>query len=470
MTEIEHACGVTLWSEVRALVKTALPLGVGELSQMAMGVSDSMLLGRLGPDALAVAALSTTFYFTVTATARAALGAGGVFIARAFGGQRVRDIAVVHAMTVVMGLLMCVPCALVLANAGRFLLWIGEPPEIAALSGRFIHILCWSLPASIVGVGVPYEVLPALRAQKVLLWLMPSALVLNVLLNAGLVFGLAGLPRMGLWGSATATMVTGWGCGVALYGVLLGASRRRVVLWPPRGDWSMLVRLLRFGLPMSIAAAAEVMMFQASGLRAGFFGMQALAAHGIALNVTTMTFMVSFAMAQAANMRVGHLMGAGRVGQVRKAATAALGLVVAYSAATALVLLMLPGWIAGLYMGGAPSGRETVALAAVLLGVAALYQVVDGIQVMLMNLLRAFGDSLVPMLLAGVGYWFIGFPVGGWLAFQRGWGVAGLWWGLAVGLASVSLMLAIRFFVMRSRLVAGARSAASPNVAETWPR
>jgi len=450
--KIEQADRAGFGAQVLAIARAAAPLGVAELCQMGMGVTDSILVGRLGHEALAVVALSTTLYFTTTAIVQAGLGSGGVLMARAFGGGQHRDIPALHTMTVVMALLLCVPCLLVLCNTGWFLAAVGEPQSVAAQCGHFMRILLWSVVPYVVGLGVAREVLPALQAQRMLLIVMPVALVLNGLLNAGLIFGLFGLPRMGIWGSATATMVTGWGCAIVLYaGALLQSNVRRLFM-PLRWRSGLLRPLLRFGLPMCATSAAEVLMFQACGLRAGLLGTDALAAHGIALSITSLTFMVSLSMGLAANMRVGHLLGARLPGRARSAAKAGLMMVALYSFGTALLLVWFSPEIVGLYFGANETANATtVRLAVDLLGIAAFYQVFDGLQVMQMSVLRGFGDSFVPMVIATVGYWGIGFPVGGWLAFHAGWGVQGLWWGLAVGLGSVSLMLAVRLRLVMVR-------------------
>jgi len=442
---IEGAERTGFAAQMVAVARAALPMGAAELSQMGMGVTDSMLVGRLGHEALAVAALSTTLYFTLTGIVEAGLGAGGVMIARAFGAGRSRDIGAIHTMTVMVGVLLCLPCLVLLYNAQWLLGLMGEPPAVAVQCGEFLRVLMWSVVPYVVGLGVAREVLPAIHAQRMLLIVMPSALVLNGLLNAGLIFGLCGLPRMGLWGSAVATMLTGWGSAAVLYGGALMQARVRHLLVPLRWKPDLVLPLLRFGLPMCVTSAAEIAMFMACGLRAGLFGTEALAAHGIALNVTAMTFMVSLSIGQATNMRVGHMLGAGVALAARRAARAGLVLVSGYSIVTAVLLLLFAHQIVGLYLDAGTAGNAaTVHLAAELLVIAAFYQLFDGLQVVQVSILRGFGDSFIPMLIAAAGYWGIGFPAGGWLGFDRGWGVHGLWWGLAAGLISVSVMLGVR--------------------------
>jgi MATE family multidrug resistance protein len=181
----------------------------------------------------------------------------------------------------------------------------------------------------------------------------------------------------------------------------------------------------------------------------GLLGEKQLAAHQIALNVASVSFMVPLAIGQAANVRVSYWSGAGQPLAARHAGFAALGLGVAFMSLSGLVLILAPHAIVGLYLKlDDPANAQTVAIAVSLLGVAAVFQIVDGMQTIGSGCLRGLKDTRIPMLVATFGYWGVGFPTGYVLAFHAGLGAKGLWWGLAAGLASVAVLMTLRFTFM----------------------
>ena len=175
-------------------------------------------------------------------------------------------------------------------------------------------------------------------------------------------------------------------------------------------------------------------------------GEKPLAAHQIAMSVSSVTFMVPLAIGQAANVRVGYWMGAGNPVAARHAGFVALALGVAYMSMTGLLFVLAPHTIIGLYLKlDDPANAQTVSIAASLLGVSAVFQIVDGMQTIGSGCLRGLKDTRIPMLAAAFGYWGVGFPTGYLLAFHAGLGPRGLWWGLAAGLASVAVLMTLRF-------------------------
>ncbi|CAJ3034949.1 multidrug resistance protein NorM [Burkholderia pseudomallei] len=204
--------------------------------------------------------------------------------------------------------------------------------------------------------------------------------------------------------------------------------------------------LFGIGWPVAITYGVESTLFLATGLTVGVLGESSLAAHQIALNVASVAFMVPLAIGQAANVRVGYWAGAGAPVAARHAGFVALGLGVAFMSLSGLVLIVAPHAIVGLYLKlDDPANARTVVLATSLLGIAAVFQIVDGMQTVGSGCLRGLKDTRVPMLAATLGYWGIGFPTGYWFAFHAGLGARGLWWGLAAGLASVAMLMTWRF-------------------------
>lgn len=220
--------------ELRLLLRIAAPIALAQIAQMAMGVTDSVLLGGLGADALAIGGLSTMLFFTLLVMLQANLGAGGVLIAQARGSGDEGRIASIHAMLLVVALLLCVPFLALLTQAGPLLRLMHQPATLVGPVTSFLHILMWGVPPALIGTGVVEVVLPALDAQGVLLRVMPVVAVVNGVLNAGLIHGWFGLPAMGLRGSALATTLTMWGAALVLLAMVHSRPHLRLLLWPPR--------------------------------------------------------------------------------------------------------------------------------------------------------------------------------------------------------------------------------------------
>lgn len=430
--------------EPSALAALAAPIALAQLSQMAMGLTDTLMLGGIGERALAAGGLGANLFFTMGYVLAGALSGVAVLTANAVGAGRPADIGRIYWTGLVLGLVLAAPLFLFATYPGPLLRALGEPPALAADIGTYLRVLRWGAPGGLVGIGVIRALLPAIGAQTLLLLVLPAGVAVNAALNLWLIYGGAGVPPLGLRGSALATAVSLTLSAVAL-AVLLHAPRRwRGVVALARPTARCGGALLAIGVPAAGIVAVEASLFGATGLLAGGLGATALAAHMIALAVAAFSFMVPFSIAQAANVRVATFAGAGDGPGARRAGFAALALAVAYALAAALLMYAGAAPIARAFLGNA-GPAATAQLAARLLGIAALFQVFDGVQTTAGGALRGLADTRVPFLLAAFGYWGVGFPLGAWLAFRAGLGAAGLWWGLLAGLAAVAAALTWRF-------------------------
>jgi MATE family multidrug resistance protein len=270
----------------------------------------------------------------------------------------------------------------------------------------------------------------------------------NAALNWVLIFGRLGAPPLGVAGSGYASAIVNWlmllglAAAVALLPRGDAAHRLRLRL---AGTLTDLRRILALGLPIGGLQALEVGVFVASAGVMGLFGAAALAAHQIAISCASLTFMVPMGIGQAATVRVATERGAAAWEAARRAGFVALALGVAFMAAASIVLWTMPVPIVGAFVALAdPANSAVVTLALQFLTIAAVFQIVDGMQSVACGALRGYHDTKVPMLIAAAGYWGVGF-VGGWaLAFPLGIGPAGLWWGFVIGLATVAMLLLLR--------------------------
>ena len=431
---------------VAATLRLAAPIAVAQLSQMAMDVTDAALLGGIGPQALAAGGLGSNLFFTVLIILQGVLTSVSVTAASARGAGAASRLPDIFRTGLLLALALSVPAFVLMSGAAPLLRFIGEPGTLADDVGRYLGVLRWGVPGAMLGMGLMRAFLPAIDQARLGLYVALGAVGINFALNYGLIHGAWGLPRLGLIGSATATAMTLWGTALTLLGLLyLRPSLRR---WTAGGRLRtrVLRELLHLGWPVSIAFALETVLFLCTGLLMGLFGPATLAAHQIAIRVASTTFMVPLAIAQAANVRVGFWIGALRPELARRAGLTAIALGACSMLAMGAALILAPRSIVSLFLDPADRANGgTVRLAITLLGIAAAFQVVDGTQSVAAGALRGLRDTRGPMLLATVGYWGVGLPVGTLLAFGAGLGAIGLWWGLAAGLAIVAVALTARF-------------------------
>jgi len=442
-----------------ALVRIAAPLSFSQLSEMAMNVTDTVLLGSLGASALAIGGMTTNLFFCTFITFQAALGGASILISRArgqaFAAQKtLEDLSGIVSSGVVLALLLCLPVLAILLPAGSLLAYFNEPAQIVTQGSRFMHLLLWALLPNLVVIGLLRIILPAFGSERLLLWTMPGMAVMNGFLNAGLIHGRFGLPQMGLWGSACATIVTGWSVALLLVVLARRQAHLKHHLRLTRPDHRAMIEMLRLGLPMMGATGAELLAFQMTGLHAGALGAVSSAAHQIALSVTSTAFMISLALSQAVNIRVAYWLGAGSPQAALRSTLGALMLVIAWTCFTATVLIVFPEYIAGFYLNGKSSdAAQVMPIAVSLLKIAGVFQVLDGVQCVCAGALRGCHDTFMPMVLMVLTYLPVSIFGGDWLAFHAGYGAVGLWIGLATGLGILAILLSVRLTItLRRRL------------------
>jgi len=442
------ARGRFLRAELGATVKLALPMALTQLGQTAMLTTDVLLVGRLGADPLAAAALGMNFFFLLFIIGLGIVTATAPLAAQAHGAGDARGLRRVTRMGLWAGLLVGLPSSLLLAFGEPILLAIGQDPKLAAMAGDYMSTLLWcSVPA--LWLIVLRNFVSALNRPRSALWVMLAGIPLNALLVYAFVFGHFGMPAMGIAGAGLGTTLVQLAmllvqAAVAVWGKPFREYRIFGRWW--RADWARLKQLFALGLPISIAILLEVGLFISAVVLMGWIGTVPLAAHQIAVQIASVTFMIPFGISQAATVRVGHAVGRGDAAGVRRAGWVALWLATAFMAAMAVLLFAFRFELPTLFIDPAkPNGSEVVAMAAMLLIFAALFQMADGAQAIFMGSLRGMSDARVPMLLAAVSYWVVGFNLAYILGLSAGLGAPGIWMGLAVGLFVAALLLGARF-------------------------
>jgi len=436
-------------AEVRATLGVAAPLIAANLAQMAMGFTNTVMVGHLGSAALAAAGLGGLLYFTSGFVLQGVISAAAPLAAHALGAGDRAAAGRVGRLGLVFAVILSLPLAAAAINLRSMLLALGYETALTEEIGRFLGAVVWGAPAFL-GFAALRNLLAALSHTRAVMTVLMCCVPANAALNWVLIYGHLGAPPLGVAGAGIASAIVQWLMfgGLALYITAMRSVRGFLAFGGTRAlDRHDVKDLLRLGAPIGGILALEVGVFVAAGVLAGLIGADALGANQIVLNVASLTFMVPMGLSQAATVRCAFELGAQRPDGAWRAACVALALGVSFMVAAAIVLWSVPRAIIAIYLDvGAAANRDVVAIATRLMFIAALFQVFDGTQTVAAGALRGYKDTAIPMVIAGISYWGIGF-VGGWLlAFPLGYGAIGLWWGLALGLAVVAILLGMRLF------------------------
>ena len=453
----QNAPARAVWlGEFRATLVLGWPLVLTNLAQIALTTTDVIVLGRVGPSALAAGTLGVNLYFAILIFGIGVVTATSPMMAEAFGRKlhMVRDVRRTFRQGLWVAVLIAVPSWLLLWHAEAILILFDQDPQLAADAQVFVRALQWGMLPTL-GFIALRSFLAALERPLWAMMVTAVAILFNIVANWALVFGHLGLPALGLRGSGMATTLsnTFLFVGLALV-VTFGRKFRRYHLFGNwwRADWPRLATLWRIGLPIGAALAFEITVFNAAVFLMGQFGTASIAAHAIAIQIASVSFMVPMGLAQAATVRVGRAFGAGDSDGVTRAGWTSFVLAIAFMSTTSVLLLAAPHLLIAAFIDIAdPANAPVVALAVSFLACAAVFQIADGAQVVGAGMLRGLQDTRVPMIYAGLGYWGFGMSLSLLFAFKLGFQGIGIWIGLASGLVAVAILM-IRRWTMRERL------------------
>jgi MATE family multidrug resistance protein len=443
-------------AEARATLLLASPLILTNLTQAGIQATDVVLLGWAGPQALAAGALGTNLYNAFLIFGMGLMIASAPMIARELGARAnsVRDVRRTVRQAMWAAFAIAIPIFFILWHSEPLLIAFGQDPVLAASAAEFLRYFAWGmLPA--LWYLVLRSFVAALEQPIWSLIVAAGGIVCNACLNYILIFGKLGFPELGLVGAGIGSSITNLLMFLAMAIVVTRHRRfRRYHLFGRfwRSDWPRFRELWSLGLPIAITLGLEVTIFSAAAFLMGLFGTAPLAAHAIALQIAALSFMVPLGLGQAATVRVGLAYGRRDLDGIGRAGWTSFVLGVGFMSLMALLMISMPHALVSLFLDESdPANGPVIALAVSFLGVAALFQIVDGAQVVGAGMLRGLQDTKVPMIYAAVGYWLIGIGVGVGLGFGLGWQGIGVWMGLAAGLAVVALLMLARW-ARRDRL------------------
>jgi MATE family multidrug resistance protein len=421
------------------MLRLAAPLAMAELGWMAMGFVDTVMAGRLGAAAIGAGSLGSMLFYPIAICGTGMLAGMDTLISQAFGAKDDAACRRTLVQGLWIGLGVAPIVALLLALTIPVLRAVGTNPRVMALLGPFVHALLWGvLPLLFYTAFRRY--LQAMNIVKPITFAVVSANLLNFAGNWLFMYGNWGAPRLGLQGSGYSTSISRVYIALVLLIAVLRHERKLShphprVSWRPQ--WTLIRRLLALGFPSAMQILAEGAVFGIVTVMAARFDEVSLAAHSIAVNVISVTFMVPLGISSAAAVRVGQAVGRKSPQGIAVSGWTALLLGAGFMGAAGLALAFIPRWIARLYTGEA----AVIAAGAALLRIAALFEIFDGLQVVATGALRGLGDTRTPALAHLAGYWLLGMPIAWTLCFTYAWGVTGIWIGLTAALIAIGLVL-----------------------------
>lgn len=417
--------------ESRLTLRLAVPLMIGQLSQMLLGVVDTLMVGKLGVTELAALTFANSLFYVPFIFGIGLLSSVSVFSSNARGSN---DAAKARA-SCLDGMWMALWIGLLLFGVAWFLSmrlhWFHQPPEVAASMVGYFRILMASMVPALASIALKNHA-DALNRPWPPFWIFLGGVLLNVALNWFLIYGNMGFPKLGFEGAAWATLIARTAILLAMLVWLRHVGLKDWVpeSWLRLGKLAGMKKLMSIGAPASLQMLSEVAAFSVTGLIMGRFGRDAMAAHQIAITLAGLAFMVPLGLSMALTVRVGEAHGAGESHRLSPIVCSGWILLFVYALMAAGSFLLFGREMALAFT----SSAEVAGIAASILVIVGIFQVFDGLQVGSSSMLRGLHDARMPALIGFVAYWVAGLPMAAWLAFRGGLGAPGLWWGLAIGL------------------------------------
>lgn len=433
--------------QFKSTLSLGLPLIAMTLTQSVIHLIDTIMVGWYGVTELAAAVLGTTFFFVFFIMGSGFAAAVMPLVSEAVAGGKEVVIRRVTRMGMWLSVLYAICSIPIIFFSGKILVLLGQDPELSNMAQTYLRYACVSMaPALIIMVLRSY--LSALERTTVFLWIIISSLLLNTTLNWMLIFGNLGMPELGLVGAALASTITQIITTLILIIYIIKdkeLSKYAIFKRIYKIDWNVFGTVFNLGWPIGLTWLAEVLSFAGTAIIIGLIGTIPLAAHGIALQIVSISFMFHLGLSQACTVKISYYLEKKDIDSLGKGIIAAFVLSLMLVLFAVLIFLSLPEQILGAFLApDDPSRGLIIALGTTLLMMAAIFQVFDSGQVMILGSLRGFKDTKVPMVMAAFGYWTVGLPLSYYLGIYLEFGAPGVWVGLAVGLALVCCLLGLR--------------------------
>lgn len=440
-------------THLRAVLTLGLPLAGSQLAQFAVHMTDVIMMGWYGLDELAALVLAAGYWFVTFILLGGFAFAVMPIVAKALGAQNTTLVRRATRMAMWISVIVAMLVYPIFLFSEAALIAMGQEPHIAALAQPYLMITGFEMiPALIVQVFRSY--FSALERTRVVLLAVLAAVVVNAGLNYLFIFGNFGMPEMGMAGAALASLIVST---LMMVGLIVYAqiSTPEYDLFRNmfKPDWDVFGMVFKMGIPIGLTSLAEVSLFNVAAIMMGWISTTTLAAHGIALQLSAIAFMMQLGLAQVATIRAGNALGRADEADLRRGAFVVTCMSFALAALTCVIYLTFAEPLIGLFIApDEPARAEVLRIGAMLLVFSALFQFSDGGQVIALSLLRGLQDTAVPMWQATFSYWAVGLPVAYIFGFVVNWGASGVWVGLLVGLTAAWVLMGWRFWRNKSRI------------------
>jgi len=407
-----------------------------------MGAADVIMVGKLDATNLAAAAFANSIFFVVSILGIGALTAVSPLVAKSKGAGHPNECAILFRQGINAALLLAAFISTVIFMLTLNLDWFGQDAEVTALAKDFLHLLNAGNVFMLLFFG-------AKQFSDGLSITLPSAIItmlalgINILVNWLLIYGNWGFPKLGLNGAGIATLTARFFMATVMILFILWNKRYKPYLHIKENAQRLffLKEIFRVGLPSGFQYMFEVGAFAASAIIIGWFGKYELAAHQVAINIASITYMIATGISAGGSIAVGDALGRKHKSDLIRSGRTALIMGTVFMGICGLVFALFNKQIIGIYT----NDVHVVEMAANLLLIAALFQLSDGIQCVSLGVLRGIADTKVPTIVTVIAYWVVGIPIGLAMAEYLDLGLYGIWYGLTAGLTFSAVMLSIRF-------------------------
>lgn len=427
----------------KELIKLAIPVSIGQLGHIMLGVVDSFMVGRIGAEPLAASALANGLFFLIMVLGIGMSHAITALVAIARGENKEEECGVVVRQGLLVNMTFAIIMSLLTFIAAKMVVYLNQDIRVAELTESYLSILSLSILPFML-FQTYRQFVEGLSDTKTPMYIAILANIVNVFGNWVLIFGNIGFPALGLNGAGFATLITRSFMGIAMMAMVIFSNKYKTYdpnLRFKSINWIMIKKIIRIGLPSGLTYSLEVSAFAFAAIIIGWLGSASLAAHQIAINLASISYMVVLGISAAATIRVGNALGSKNLQNVKLAGYSAISLGLMFMSITAILFILLHEYLPTLYI----DDVEVIKLASSLLIIAALFQLSDGVQAVGLGVLKGITDVKIPMLITLVAYWLIALPIGYVLGFQFEMGIIGVWVGLLIGLTLAAVMFVLRF-------------------------
>ncbi|UCF63403.1 MAG: MATE family efflux transporter [bacterium] len=427
----------------RSTFKLAYPVTIGQLGHVMLGVMDSMMVGRVGAESLAAASLVNGLVFLVVVFGLGITLAITPLVAIAKGKNDSEQCGIILRQGFLINVIVSVLLSIFIFVAADLIFFLNQPPRVASLAASYTQILSLSILPFMLFQNYR-QFIEGLHYTKPAMYITLLANIINVFGNWVLIYGKLGMPALGLDGAGYSTVLTRIFMAASM--MLFVMNSRRFSEYDPSLkfrsiNWFIIRKILNIGIPTGFQHVFEVGAFAFSAVMIGWLGSKPLAAHQIALNLASITFMFILGISAAGTIRVGNAVGRQDPQRIREVGFSAIFLAAGIMAIFGIIFIVLRKYLPLLYI----HDSEVISLAAQLIVVAAFFQISDGVQASGLGVLRGLTDVKVPMIISFFAYWIVGFPLGYLLGFIYKRGAVGIWIGLLTGLTVAAALFTLRF-------------------------